>query len=60
MNRAMLWILTAAALNGCAGHRLANYDVGVSVGQTEFSGETDTHSATTAIGKINLHFEVAK
>ena len=57
MNRAMLWILTAAALTGCAGHRLASYDITASAGRTEYSGN---QSEFQTGGRVNLHFEVAK
>jgi hypothetical protein len=50
-------ILFALALAGCAGHRLANYDIGLTAGQTEFSGDSDAKRATTVNGRINLHFE---
>jgi hypothetical protein len=45
-------------LAGCAGHKLENYDVGLNVGETEFSGDTDTKKATTANVRVNFHFGV--
>lgn len=53
-------ILILLFLSGCTGHRLESYDVGLTAGQTEFTGETETKSASTVNARINWHFGVSK
>lgn len=51
-------ILGLLLISGCTGHRLESYDIGVTAGQTEFTGEIDTRTATTINGRVNWHFGV--
>jgi len=44
-------------ISGC-GH-LDSYDIGVTAGQTEFTGES-TNRAATINGRVNWHFKVGK
>jgi len=58
MIRIITIVAVATYLAGCAGHRLESYDVGLTAGQTEFTGETDTKTAATVNGRVNFHFGV--